>query len=136
MDAIRDDTVPKRIDKFGRATCPVDLDFPLTDESGIRSSKKRGTHSRESKDIDNEDGIREIQEHRPSLSAKFLAPDIGSVMDRYTPFGEGDGEEDESWVDNNMLWEPSYTNDKLLKIMDRLLQMLKKSVEIFFHSLE
>ena len=108
--------MPKRIDQYGRQTCPIELDYTVTDEQGIRGGKRRRVDLGAHADGNSEEGNSPILQHRPSLTAEFVALEIGRLMDRRLPFAGFDGEDPDSVLDLPKLWGSSVSSEQLTRL--------------------
>ena len=111
-----DDSIPKRIDKYGRHTCPIELDYTVMDEQGIRGGKRRRVDVGADDDGNSDEVNSTIMQHRPSLTAEFVAPEIGRLMDRRLPFAGFDGEDPDSALDLPKLWDSSVSSEQLTRL--------------------
>ena len=111
-----DDSVPKRTDKYGRKTCPIELDYTVTDEQVIRGGKRRRVDVGADDDGNSDEVNSSILQHRPSLTAEFVAPEIGRLMDRRLPFAGFDGEDPECALDLAKLWDSSVSSEQLTRL--------------------
>ena len=92
------------------------MDYTVTDESGIRAGKQRRLVVDADNDGNSEECNLSIQQHRPRLTAQFVAPELGGLMDRRVPFAGFDGEDPESVLGLPKLWDSSFSSEQLTRL--------------------
>ena len=92
------------------------MDYTVTDEQGIRGGKRRRVDVGADDDGNSEEGNSSILQHRPRLTAEFVAPEIGRLMDRRLPFAGFDGEDPDSALDLPKLWDSSVSSEQLTRL--------------------